>query len=130
MGQVTHFCGPGGSFSRERWCERYLLLRPLGVDEAKLDGLDSRLGAVGDAELGDDALEVALDRGEAQVQSLGDLAVCLARGHRSQHVELPWSQGSNLRPVQLPCGGWRLRGLTGFLCKPPDQLHDELLVHG
>jgi hypothetical protein len=85
-----------------RWYGRPRLLRSLGVDEAELYGLDGRLGAVGDAELRDDALQVAFDRGEAQVQLVGDLAVGLAGGQRPQDPALPRRERSGLFP---PRGG-------------------------
>ncbi len=64
-----------------RWVMRRVegLLAPDLVDaETHLDGADGGLGAVGDLELADYALHMGLDRREADVHLLGDLAVGLA----------------------------------------------------
>ena len=49
-GQVALFEGQGGSRDPlvEMSGEEWLLLRPLGVDEAEIQGLGGGLGAVGD----------------------------------------------------------------------------------
>src|SRR5215217_3131921 len=58
------------------------------AEQAELDGPDGRLGAVGDAELGDDVLDVHLDGAHADDEALGYLAVGLALGEQTQHLVL------------------------------------------
>ena len=87
------FCGPHDQYLCVMWfisrrgADGARLLRR--VYEAKFYSLDGCLGAVGDLELGDDALEVALDRREAEVQLLGDPAVGRSSGEVLQYLRLP-----------------------------------------
>src|SRR5919197_603971 len=63
-------------------------LRGVGREEAELGGSDGRLGAVGNVELGDDVLEMGLDRAEAEGKLGRDLLIGVTAGHQPQDLAL------------------------------------------
>src|SRR5918995_1770564 len=94
MGQVASKYGSGDPYfgrsrnSRGSSGGRLLPAQP-GRPQAQLDRLYRGLRSVRDAELGEDALQVPLDRREGEVQLLGYLAVGLARGDVAEDFRLP-----------------------------------------
>src|SRR5215204_1969007 len=68
------------------------LVPPSGRHQPQLDGLYRGLSAIRCLELGEDALQMPLDRREGEVQQLGYLAVRLARGDVAEDFRLPRSK--------------------------------------
>src|SRR5215216_5183708 len=60
-----------------------------GRHQPHLDGLDRGLSAIRYPKLGEDALQMPLNRREGEVQLLGYLAVRLARGDVAEDFRLP-----------------------------------------
>ena len=63
-----------------------------GPDDALLVGVDGDLDAIAQIELGQDAGDVALDGGLAEVEPGGDLGVRQALGHQPHDAELAFAE--------------------------------------
>ena len=61
-------------------------------DDAMFVGVDGNLHPVPQAELGEDAGDVALDGGLAEVEPGGDLGVRQALGHEPHDAEFPFAE--------------------------------------
>ena len=68
------------------------------VDQPRAHGAHRRLGAVRDAQLDEDVLYVALDRGRAEEQVVSNLLVGQPFGHHAQHLE--FARGERLLTSQ------------------------------
>ena len=69
----------------------------MSIDESSLHGTGGRLGAVVDAELGDEVRDVGFDGAGADEEGFGDLAVRLSLGKEAKDVTLAGSQVKWLR---------------------------------
>src|SRR5262249_57297009 len=74
---------------------------------AVLAGVPDGLGPIARARLGEDPVDVGLDRGVAQEQALGDLGVAQARREKGQHLGL--TRGEPVRPWPRAAGLLRCR---------------------
>lgn len=59
------------------------------LEEVVAFGEDGGLGSVVDADLGEDALHVFLDRFETDMQAVGDLLVGMSGGNQTQDFQFP-----------------------------------------
>src|SRR5919202_6011742 len=83
-----HFSyGQGAMFLKPGSVRGALLLLFWLGEQAEFGGPNRCLGAVRDPELGDDALYVGFDRGQADLQVLRYLPVRLAQGEQAQYLE-------------------------------------------
>ena len=77
--------------------------RPVsGVGDAPAIGVGDRLGAVRGPDLGEEIVDVGLDRGLTDEQAAGDLGVGLAAGDEAQDLGLPRGQPVGQSPSGRP----------------------------
>ena len=101
---------------RADWPSGLSAADPARLHQPVVVGQDHGLDAVPDAELGQDVVDVGLDRRLADVEPLGDLGVAGAADHLAQHVHLPIGQlGEPVGDVSRR----RLLGAAGELIEQP-----------